>query len=257
MRTIQYREVGGDGSPVIFLHGNGSNGDYWEDVLDHMKDRHRITVDLVGHGDSSRPDVEYSLATHETYLISFMDTIGVDSAVIVGHSYGGMIALWLGATNPQRVIAVAALQTPYSFESMKLGPFRHTVMKPGPVNRATRALAASSLGRAVMGDRHLLQNLDFTQSAFSADYRQVLASVEQPTLIANSQGDTFVPASHGEAYLDAIESSVPASLPMDADHHAPRDFPSETARVICDFLDEVDPLIYRNHDSATGQAARY
>lgn len=242
--TIRYRALPGDGLPLIFLHGNGLTLDYWDGLMAALEGRHRIALDLIGHGQSDRPRVDYDKVTHERYLLGFLDALGIDRAIVVGHSLGGIMALWSGFSSPRRIAAIAALQTPDDVSAIAFDRARAAVMKPGLLNTVVKALSETSLAKSALRRRHLRQNLGFTASVFGAEFNDVLPRISQPTLISNSRSDSIVAYSSRETYLSLLPNAVAIDLPVDADHHAPRERPGETAAVLCEFLDQVDPVTH-------------
>src|ERR687891_177052 len=78
---------------VVLLHGSGSYGLQWEWVADHLGDRFRVfALDQRGHGDSGRPDGEYSAEEYADDLHQFVNTLGLGQIVIAGNSLGGRVA---------------------------------------------------------------------------------------------------------------------------------------------------------------------
>jgi pimeloyl-ACP methyl ester carboxylesterase len=254
--TIRYRAVEDDGLPLIFLHGNGLTLEYWDGLMAALEGRHRISLDLIGHGKSDRPRVDYDKVTHERYLLGFLDALGIDRAVVVGHSLGGIMALWTGFSSPGRIAAIAALQTPDTVNAIAFDPARAAVMKPGLLNAVAKAISETSLAKSALRRRHLRQNLGFMSSVFGAEFSDVLPRIAQPTLISNSPGDSIVAYSSRETYLGLLPNAVAIDLPIDADHHAPRERPKETAAVLCEFLDRVDPVTHTCHPSSVDRRER-
>jgi lipase len=87
-------------------------------VFERMGERlgaagHSVTaVDLRGHGDSGR-EPPWNLETHVRDLIETMDRLGIESAAVVGHSFGGRLAIELAARHPERVHRLALLEPAY------------------------------------------------------------------------------------------------------------------------------------------------
>ncbi len=104
----------GSGDPVIFLHGISLGLAIWAGLLARMPLWRCIAIDMPGHGladpvDFDRVDLR---AWHTEMLISCLDALALNSVHIVGHSYGGLMALWLTLDAPDRVRSVVAIGTP-------------------------------------------------------------------------------------------------------------------------------------------------
>jgi pimeloyl-ACP methyl ester carboxylesterase len=95
----------GEGSDVILVHGVTSNLSYWLlTVLPRLAERHRVTLyDLRGHGFSDMPATGYTSGEMAEDLRGLMDGLEIERAHVVGHSFGGAIALHHAARYPERV----------------------------------------------------------------------------------------------------------------------------------------------------------
>ena len=88
--------------PLILLHGYPLNRTIWKDVLPFLTDiADVITPDLRGHGQSPIPEGEYSMETMAADVIALMDSLGIETAVIAGHSMGGYVTLALLKYHPR------------------------------------------------------------------------------------------------------------------------------------------------------------
>lgn len=102
----------GAGAPVVFLHGNPTSSYLWRNVLPHVSDRARcLAPDLIGMGNSGKPDLGYRFEDHARYLEGWFDALGLHDVVIVGHDWGGALGMDLAARQPGRVRALALTET--------------------------------------------------------------------------------------------------------------------------------------------------
>lgn len=98
----------GKGPAVVLLHGFGSSLEIWHEVVPALRDSHRvIAVDLKGFGWSSRPEGNYAPDEQARLVLLVMDTLGVERADIVGHSWGASVTLALALRAPTRVHRLA------------------------------------------------------------------------------------------------------------------------------------------------------
>lgn len=109
--TLQYVEQGNSsGVPVLLLHGGTDSLHSFDLVLPHMPDSiHAFALTLRGHGDSSRPDFGYRYVDFAADVAAFMDVIGLESAVVVGHSLGRVIAQRFAIDNPERTTGLVLI----------------------------------------------------------------------------------------------------------------------------------------------------
>ena len=105
---LAYVEQGDtNGVPVILLHGYTDSWRSYERVLPHLPQSVRVlAVTQRGHGDSGKPDGEYESRVFARDVANFMDTLGIERAVIVGHSMGATVAQRFAVEYPRRVRAL-------------------------------------------------------------------------------------------------------------------------------------------------------
>ena len=109
--TLQYVEQGDpSGIAVLLLHGVTDSWHSFESVLAYMPDSiHAFALTLRGHGDASRPPTGYRYADFSADVAAFMDVIGLESAVLVGHSMGRAIAQRYAIDQPQRTLGLVLM----------------------------------------------------------------------------------------------------------------------------------------------------
>jgi pimeloyl-ACP methyl ester carboxylesterase len=104
----------GSGPPMILLHGVSLGAVVWAPLLDLLPHRRVIAVDLPGHGLSD--PVSYRpghVREHARQLVDdLFDALELDRAPVVGHSLGGMFALWHAATGAERISGLVAIGDP-------------------------------------------------------------------------------------------------------------------------------------------------
>jgi len=102
-----FYESFGSGSPaIVFLHPWTSNHYIWAFQVNAFARDHRcIVMDHRGHGQSDKPAGGYAIGEMAAYVLAALDHAGIDKAILVGNSFGGMIAMQTALDAPQRVIA--------------------------------------------------------------------------------------------------------------------------------------------------------
>lgn len=116
-------EIVGSGSqPVLLLHSIDGSSRYFGSAFDELADPGPLLVpDLLGFGDSPNSSGEYSLDDHVNALLTMLDQLAVtDPVLVVGHSVGAVVGLWMASQHPERVRAVVALAPPI-FEGSAAG----------------------------------------------------------------------------------------------------------------------------------------
>jgi pimeloyl-ACP methyl ester carboxylesterase len=111
---LVWREYGA-GAPLLLVHGDfNSGGDAWSGLIGPLASRRRLLiVDRRGHGASPREPRPYTIADDAADLIDVLDRAGVEAAHVVGHSYGGLVAIELAVIAPGRVRSLHLLEPPW------------------------------------------------------------------------------------------------------------------------------------------------
>src|ERR671913_2022029 len=101
----------GDGpDPVVCLHGITAQHRAFNAAARYLgPSRGLVGVDLRGRGDSDKPESGYGLETHASDVVRVLDHLGLDQAVLVGHSMGAFVALKTALAYPNRVRALVLL----------------------------------------------------------------------------------------------------------------------------------------------------
>lgn len=107
---MSYRIAGG-GPDVLFLHGNPTSSYIWRNIIPHLSPHTRcIAPDLIGFGDSGKPDIVYSFADQARYLDAFIETLGLTQMYIVAQDWGTALAFHYAARYPQNVKGIAFME---------------------------------------------------------------------------------------------------------------------------------------------------
>ncbi len=103
--SLPYIEKGDlSGPAVVFLHGLSDSHRSFDLLLPHIPDSYRsIAVTQRGHGEAQRPVLAFDAADLAADIRRFLDSLEIDSAVIVGHSMGSFVAQKFAAEYPERV----------------------------------------------------------------------------------------------------------------------------------------------------------
>jgi len=109
---MAYREAGRADAPVaLFLHGNPTSSFLWRNVIPLVEEvAHCIAPDLIGFGQSGKPDIAYRFEDHVRYLDAFIQKAGIDSAYLVAHDWGSALAFHLASRRPEFVRGFAFME---------------------------------------------------------------------------------------------------------------------------------------------------
>jgi pimeloyl-ACP methyl ester carboxylesterase len=220
----------GAGEPVVFLHGFGTSGHLWSDVVSLMPAGHRlIVVDLLGHGRSDPPNGRpLSLRAHGDRVIALLDTLRVPTACIVGHGLGGGIAQSIALEHPDRVSRLALVNS-IAFDDWQTRDvtFARAAM---PLLRHLPSAWLLSMVRSELERGYA----DATRAAHALDRHETralsarLRDITVPASVMWGAGDPFLPLAAGRRLANAIPGAM-FEVVSDARHFLPEEAPRHVA----------------------------
>jgi 2-(acetamidomethylene)succinate hydrolase len=111
---LHYYEWPGPRPNLILQHPSSGYGRMWEWTANHLGSRfHIYALDQRGHGESGRPDGDYSAEEYAHDLHLFFQKVGIDKAVIAGQSLGGRVGMVFAVTHPEQTQALALVGGPH------------------------------------------------------------------------------------------------------------------------------------------------
>jgi pimeloyl-ACP methyl ester carboxylesterase len=206
MQKILKYDVKGSGPPILFLHGMLGSGLYWSDIIEQLKDDYQvITVDLLGFGDSPKPqNLEYTTEDHLAYIVATLDAIGVPKPMtVVGHSMGAILALDLAKNYPKYVknlvlISLPIYQNPTEARAAIIGSkIVPKLMYYGPTARITCAVMCRFRPLAQFLAPHFLKNvpsqvaIDATKHTWYSYSRSMSQVIERQNVLTTATGLTI------------------------------------------------------------------
>ncbi len=107
---LSYLEWNQGQEPLLLLHGLADHALVWSSLGDDLApDYHIIAPDMRGHGESTKPEKDYSFESAIADLEALMDSLGWSSAHIVAHSWTGKLAVIWARVNPQRLRSIVLI----------------------------------------------------------------------------------------------------------------------------------------------------
>ena len=138
--NTHYVEAGA-GQPLLLIHGLGASVVTWRDNLGPLAQSFRVVaLDLPGHGDSDKPDIDYAAQTIVRHMARFMDAIGFERTAIVGNSVGGALGLMVALAYPELVSSLVLV------DSAGLGKEISTYVKLASIPLLGRLLESPKFG---------------------------------------------------------------------------------------------------------------
>jgi 3-oxoadipate enol-lactonase len=238
---------GGDRTPIIFLHGVGSDKSVWRPQLEHFgKTRRTIAFDYPGYGESDFVDG----STRDDFaasILAAMDALGIIKAHVCGLSLGGVVAIALHAAAPDRCASLIIA------DSFAVHPDGQAIYdRSTAASHDIRALAEARVGALLASEapdlrREVIDTMARidpaayrigAEAVWLAEQSDRAAAIRVPALIIVGDEDAITPPALSERLQALIPGSRLAVI-AGASHLANLDKPAEFNRAIDDFLSAV------------------
>jgi pimeloyl-ACP methyl ester carboxylesterase len=257
----------GEGPDVVMVHGITGNLAVWHlRLVPALADRCRmLTYDLRGHGLSDTPPTGYSLDDMAGDLLELLDAYELERPVVIGHSYGADIALYLAAAHPGRVAEVIAIEAAlpameqvrdhagwvgwtYWVRALEEAGVEVPEEKRADLRHLIRATVDlpkqwGPLKGLPRNPKPLYRLLD--ETTLPEDYRRIgsltadrLPTIETPVVLMYTEHSAFIDTF--EYLLDRLPDATPVLLPRsEYGHFGPLEQPDLVAREIAARLDRL------------------
>jgi pimeloyl-ACP methyl ester carboxylesterase len=241
----------GNGKPVIFLHGAGAGAVTWYPSINTISKNFQVVApDIVGYGESDKPNAPYDRPYFSNWLKDFMKELKISKAHIVGLSQGGAIALQFAIENTEIVdklilVNAAGLGAKVSFwpligtiwmnsfPSSMANSFNSRFLLHKPINRDPNHIGYSIAVLKYKGGKNAFQQGRGT--AVSKISEELLKQIKNETLIIWGKEDKLFPVEYGEAAAK-IMPNAKLHLIEDAGHLPLMDQPEIFNKILDDFL---------------------
>lgn len=245
----------GSGRPVLFLHGYPLHRAMWSPQLSTLSARNRVALlDLPGYGTAARSAVPDTMAGFAEAVRAVVEGDLGGTATIVGHSFGGYVALQLYRDHPELFEGMVLLSTRSSADSAEAREKRlatatrlatasehldiddtakgllaeATWAERGPVVEVVRAMVAAAPNASII---RTLQAI-----AHRPDQGSMLPTVQVPTLVVWGAGDRLIPPAQTQSLVGAIAGARGTEIPA-AGHLSPLEAPARFDEAVRAFLE--------------------
>jgi N-formylmaleamate deformylase len=253
--NIHYTRAGGGPVPVILLHGLTANGMCWTALAHALEAEYDVIMpDARGHGKSSVPAYGYRYEDHANDVVGLIQSLGLSSSILIGHSMGGMTATVVAGHHPN-LLRGLILADP-SFLSLKVQREVRdsdvTDQHRGFLNMSLDEIVADARTRHPQRSPEMLKviaqaRLQTSMSAFDVltppnpDYMQLVRSTDVPTLLVIAENG--VVSSEVATELQCVNPKVQIEKILDAGHGLHYDQPERFAAIVESFLRSIGPVI--------------
>ena len=268
-----------DAPTLLLLHGIGDDLTSWDRVIrDLALDFAIVAPDLLGHGQSAKPRADYSIGGYANGMRDLLSVLDIDRVTVVGHSFGGGVAMQYGYQYPERTERII-LVAPGGL-GREVTPILRALTLPGagavlaatemsPVRKAVHALLplVQRLPIAAAHDAHEMVKF-YDRLADRAgrsallhvargvmDWRgQVITmldrcylTVQMPVMVVWGDKDMIIPATHADAASRAMPGARVERF-EGSGHFPHRDSPTEFCALVRDFVASTAPSSWDRSD---------
>jgi pimeloyl-ACP methyl ester carboxylesterase len=252
--SIFYLEGGNQSQnkPILFLHGWSVSTEPYREYLELLAQKYWVIApDLPGFG---RSPCSYSLTSYQTYancILQLIERLNLDRFKLIGHSFGGGVALALAAAVPQAIdslIVISSTGVPVSLSNTIEGRFTELPKQIAQLLPISLLKIARAFGHNfVFRTRHLITG---GQIALDEDIRPWLSEIKAPCLILWGERDCFTPIEIGYSLAETISNSQ-LQIILEGYHEGCITHPETIATITFNFLNSTESVAQIDYESSS------
>ncbi|MDJ0757273.1 MAG: haloalkane dehalogenase [Ardenticatenaceae bacterium] len=273
---MAYIDTGGEGDPIVFLHGNPTSSYLWRNIIPYLEPHGRcLAPDLIGMGASGKnPAGSYRFVNHVPYLDAWFDALALDQVTLVVHDWGSALGFYWARRYPERVKGIAYMEAIVRplytwdewpdaarniFEAMRSPAGEEIILQK---NVFVERILPSSILRKLTPAEMAVYNAPYTEAGESrrptltwpreipiegeppdvrdivADYAQWLTENEAlPKLFINAEPGTILTGAQRE-YCRGWPNQQEVTVP--GLHFVQEDAPDEIGRAVSEFVQRIN-----------------
>ncbi len=265
----------GEGPAILLLHGLGCDHTTWSPVIDVLARRYTVIApDLLGHGQSAKPRADYSVGGYANGMRDLLTLLGVDKVTVVGHSFGGGVAMQFAYQFPERTERLVLVGS--GGLGAEVSPAIRAITTPGfhqvlgvltlPGVRQAGKLGLRSLqatgwkrtrdlgevaeifdsfkdphARAAI--RHVVRAVVDWKGQIVTMADRAYLTEEMPMAVVWGREDRVIPVRHA-SNAAALAPKARVEVIPNAGHFPHKDHPERFARILHDFIRTTQPASY-------------
>jgi pimeloyl-ACP methyl ester carboxylesterase len=261
-RAVHVVDTGGDGPPLLFIHGLGGVWQNWLlNIPEFMKTHRCVAFDLPGFGQSEMPEGGLSIPAFAETADKLCGVLGIDAPVVIGNSMGGFVGAELAVSFPTRVeklvlVSAAGLSTEYvtaepvlavarawAALTARAGAQADTVVRRPRLRRvALQAVVRYPERLSVPLTTELVRGAgspgfnDSFRALLGYSFRDKLERIKIPVLIVWGRNDMLVPVEDAEMFEHLIGENAHSVVFDDTGHLAMMERPDRFNELVAGFL---------------------
>ncbi|HZJ23256.1 MAG TPA: alpha/beta hydrolase [Anaerolineales bacterium] len=234
----------GKGTPLVLLHGFPLDHHLWDDIAPLLEDRFDLILpDLRGFGESTTVDAPYSMDDYASDIAGLLDQLGIQKAVIAGHSMGGYVALAFASLYPARVSGLALISSQVLADppDRKEGRYKSAadVAEKGigdvveaMTSKFTSDARLQTIARSIMEKQKPGAYIGALKAmAERTDSTSLLSTFKFPVMVVHGEADALIPVARAHEVKAALPDSYYVEL-KDTGHVPMLEAAKETAEAL-------------------------
>ncbi len=269
--------MAGSGPVLLLLHGLGCDSTTWLPVLPRLAKRFTVVApDLLGHGESAKPRADYSLGGYANGMRDLLTMLGIEKVTVVGHSFGGGVAMQFayqfperterlaliapGGLGPEVSVAIRALTLPgasFALSMAGLPPLRPfvagylTALSRSRLPHTRDLAEVAHIYRGMLCDPRGRFAVRHVTSAVVDWHGQIVTMTDRayltrlmPMCLIWGERDDVIPVSHATT-AEAYAPGAQVHLVPGAGHFPHKEQPDQVARILAGFAHRTAPARYQ------------
>jgi pimeloyl-ACP methyl ester carboxylesterase len=266
----------GSGPALLLLHGIACDHTTWHPVINRLAQEYTVIApDFLGHGESDKPRADYSIGGYANGMRDLLTILGIDKVTVVGHSFGGGVAMQFAYQFPERTERLVLVSA--GGLGQEVTPAIRAILLPGfhqfatvlnlPVMRSLTRSVLTGLAdsgvpslrdmdevAAIVASwrdpktrralRHLVRNcIDMRGQVITMRDRAYLTAA-MPMAIVWGADDQVLPVEHAEV-VGARAPDAHVEIFEDSGHFPHKDDPERFIGFLTTFIRNTQPAVYR------------
>lgn len=212
--------------PIVLIHGFGLDRSIWQQLAStHLGDQQVILPDVRGHGESDAPGGPYLMSLLAEDLAHLLESLGVEKAIVCGHSMGGYISLAFADQFPQMLAGLGLITTNANADAEDKRAGRYALIKEirerGAIAVAENLAPRLSDDQAVVDQAYRLICKAVPQGLIGAlggmakrpDRTGLLQEIKVPSLVVAGEVDSITDFDHAKVAADALPQGQFLAIP--------------------------------------------
>lgn len=193
-QTMEQKNTTDPREAIVLVHGLSGSSYWWRRNVAALSQRYRLyLIDLPGFGSMRREHRHFKLTNTASWLLQWMENIGLKQAHFIGHSMGGLICAGLAAERPEAILSLIlvapAIMPPHRLIRHYVLPLWNGIWQTTPIFWPILTYDALRTGPL-----HLIRT---ARQIFTHNIQEQIRTVKTPTLLIWGKHDTLVPAERG------------------------------------------------------------